>query len=92
MDELLEQIFYGKLVPFEKTIDKKSKHHIAFQELCNEEAKLSNNLNPEEQKQFKTYITKCVELQALEELNAFKIGFRLGGRLILQTLFSGGDK
>lgn len=92
MDEILDQIFYGRLSPFEKPTIMSPIHRKTFRELCNKEKSLTDKLGNEEQEQFKEYVAKCNEVQMFEELNAFKMGFRLGSKLIIQTLFSGDEK
>lgn len=84
----LEKLFYGNIRPIDKTVEKDSHYAKTLNILAKNEETLSLTLEGKEKKQFTEFVEAQSELVEITALERFIEGFRLGARLMLDTLGS----
>lgn len=81
---VLQQLYDGKFAPCDKLVRKGSELDKIQNSLNNSEMKLYKTLSKSQKKLFERYKNFDIESISLMELDAFKEGFRLGVKLMLE--------
>ena len=83
---MLEEIYYGNIVPSEKFVKNGSEHHMLTLKLLELEDKLYRTLNGEE----KTVYEQIIEIRCKQEdivgMELFIDGFEMGSKIMLEIL------
>ncbi|MBP3390057.1 MAG: hypothetical protein J6L58_00005 [Clostridia bacterium] len=83
---MLEEIYYGNIVPSEKFVKNGSEHHMLTLKLLELEDKLYRTLNGEE----KTFYEQIIEIRCKQEdivgMELFIDGFEMGSKIMLEIL------
>lgn len=84
--DILEDLYYGNLLPQEKCakLDDEMKELIGL--LNRNEEKLTATLSDEQKETFEKYKDCNQEISEICERNAFLNGFRLGARIIIEVV------
>ena len=82
----LEDLFFGYNIPFEAPSLDPDEYCRLSQKIQESENPLWKSMNPEQKKLYNQYSEHCAELTSMQERDAFIRGFRLGVRLLLESL------
>lgn len=83
---VLEQLYNGEVAPCDKAVRKGSELDKIQTSLTKSEVKFYKTLSKSQKKLFERYKNCDIESITLIELEAFKEGFRLGARVMLEIL------
>ncbi|MDR1630141.1 MAG: hypothetical protein LBS36_08025 [Oscillospiraceae bacterium] len=88
---ILEELYYGSLRPFEKTFEHDSEYAKLVSTIAEYEETITKLLNsrPEAEEEaflFFQIMNAQIELLAFSEMNRFVEGFQLGARFLLDSL------
>jgi inorganic pyrophosphatase len=81
---ILEDLWYGNIIPVETDIEKNSQYHILLKEVIKAENKLIKALSDEQQQLFESYKAYQNKLYCEAECQAFVKGFKLGCKIITE--------
>ena len=84
--KILEEFWYGNIQPNEKSIPVGSKHAKLLQLVVQNEDALIPLLSEEAKEVFDKFRGAQDELSGINECDAFVLGFRLGGRFMLEVM------
>lgn len=84
--KILEEFWYGNIQPNEKSIPAGSKHAKLLQLVVQNEDALIPLLSEEAKEVFDKFRGAQDELSSINECDAFVLGFRLGGRFMLEVM------
>lgn len=84
--KILEEFWYGNIQPSEKAIPQGSRHAKLLNRLVQNEDNLAALLSDEAKKLFDKFKDAQGELSSMNECDAFVLGFRLGGRFMLEVM------
>ena len=86
MRKILEDLYFGNIVPYEKriTADSELRHLVKRAADC--EARLAELLNDEEKQMLDTLISTQHEIDSTMAMEYFILGFRLGIRLMAECM------
>ena len=86
MRKILEDLYFGNIVPYEKriTADSELRHLVKRAADC--EARLAELLNDEEKQMLDTLISTQHEIDSTMAREYFILGFRLGIRLMAECM------
>lgn len=79
--QILHDLLYGNIDPYERHKDRSAEYKKAFQKLFAAEEKLLEKLTDEERELFEDCMDRNRELSSISELEIFSDGFRLGSKL-----------
>lgn len=82
---ILEELYYGNIAPFEKGFGKSRQRSDLQKYVSRHEQALTAAFSEEQKATFEKYRDNTQELQQLGELEAFICGFKLGGQLMLEV-------
>ena len=82
----IEEFYYGNITPNIQPINQNSEYAKTLNEFCDIEEKLTKLLSGEELKLFNSLINASDKLNALNCIENFKTGFRLGVKMICDSL------
>lgn len=82
----LEDIFFGNNIPFESPALDPNEYQRLSAEILKVELPLFKSMSKEQKELYNQYVDRCADLTDMEERDAFVRGFRLGVRLLLESL------
>ena len=89
MQSIIEELYYGNVLPFERRIPKGGEYsHIMKLLTCNEE-ELLKTLTEAQKETFEKFKGNLAELNEIDEATTFAIGFKLGVRLVAEAMVKG---
>ncbi len=84
----LEDLFFGNDIPFEKPAIDRDEYRRLVEKIMETETPLRNSMTGEQLSLFEEYHDRRSDLTVSELRDAFVRGFRLGARVMLETLGS----
>ena len=84
--KILEEFWYGNIQPNERIISPDSRHAELLKVVVQNENKLVLLLSEEAKELFDKFTEAQSELPSMNECDAFVLGFRLGGKFILEII------
>lgn len=84
---IIEELYYGNINPNEKRFNPNTQYESALKRLCENEKKLTEKLSDKELEMFNELINASDEINAVSSVENFKIGFRLGVKMMCNSLF-----
>lgn len=88
----IEELYYGNVRPNEKCFNKDSEYAKALNTFCNNEKILMEALSGQELKLFNQLINASDEISAVNSVENFKLGFRLGVQMMCDSLIANGNE
>ena len=82
----IEELYYGNINPNEKRYKKATTHDKALSVFTTNEGKLKETLSGEQLKLFNELVNASDEISATSGVENFKIGFRLGVKMMCDSL------
>lgn len=83
---MLEDLWYGNIVPFESFLDGRQDYHEMMKVMAGDRDRLEKDLTPKQ----RDLLAKCddviSEMHSIAEAEAFKFGFRLALNLTVESL------
>lgn len=86
MKKTIEDLYYGNVIPFEKSFSKNSEYGQINKKAADVREKLEKTLNEEELKLLNEYCDLNGRGSTYLEFDSFLQGFRLGTRLLCEAL------
>ncbi len=83
--EILEDLYYGNIAPFERTVRRSKEYNKLMELLVRHEETLNAGLTDEQKEILKKYRDCQSELSGISEVDAFITGFELGVKLMLEV-------
>ncbi len=83
----IEDLYYGNIRPIEKCFNQGTQYEKAIKQFCRNEQLLAEILSEEKLKLFNSLIDANDEIRAINDLENFKFGFRLGVQMICNSIF-----
>lgn len=83
---VLEELYFGNIMPFERDVHWTGKYKDLLQYISRHEKELTAGLTDEQKTIFEKYRDCTKEVQMKTELEAFILGFKLGGQIMLSVL------
>ena len=80
---MLREIYFGKVVPWERRNRKSAEHLELLREIECEELYLLSRLSPEDCERFNKFLALQSDFAASEESEIFSYGFSMGAMLML---------
>ena len=80
MPNILEDLYYGNIIPNQRTVRPGSKVQKLMQKQSDLESKLSGSLTEEQRANFEQYLSVSADLLDANCFDSFITGFRLGAR------------
>ena len=87
--DTIRELFYGNIHPFERDVPKDSEGDKLAKLTIRHENALKATLNESEAELLEKYKDAMTELSCLSECEGFINGFRLGVRLMAESLYGG---
>lgn len=84
-EEILEKLYRGDLYPIEQAPNTEEYKQI-LKEIALYEKDMLGKINETEKKKFNDYLEKIESKQSIEAENQFKLGFKIGIKLIIESL------
>lgn len=89
MQSIIEELYYGNGLPFERRISRGGEYsHIIKLLTCNEE-ELLKTLTEAQKETFEKFKANLAGLNGIDEATTFAIGFKLGVRLVAEAMIKG---
>lgn len=89
MQSIIEELYYGNVLPFERRIPKSEEYSHIMKLLTSNEEELLKTLTEEQKETFEKFKANLAELNGIDEATTFTIGFKLGVRLIAEAMIKG---
>ncbi len=86
MRKILEDLYFGKIVPYEKRMAANSELQHLAKQATDCESQLTEQLNEEGQNLLKVLINAQQEIDRITVMENFILGFRLGVRLMAECM------
>ena len=86
MRKTLEALYFGNVHPTESSAHKKSRYWQASKQANEAYDKVQAMLNDEQRNAFDNFVTLQLSTQSEAELENFILGYRIGTRLLLDSL------
>lgn len=83
---ILENLWYGNIRPVEEFVDGNAEYKSLLRLVGNNREKFEATLSPEQAELFEKFYTAVNEMNSTAEVAAFSYGFRLGVRLIIESV------
>ncbi len=83
MDNILEEIWYGNIIPWEQFCRGNTAMKPLTAALCQKRDTLLESMTEKQKEMLETYDISQLDIETETEKQAFAYGFRLGARLIL---------
>ncbi|MBE6949008.1 MAG: hypothetical protein E7456_04100 [Ruminococcaceae bacterium] len=83
---ILNDIWYGNIIPCERLICSDSEYKKLFHQLCQETEAFLSDLSPEKKKHHEELEDLQLRVMKISEEDTFIEGFRLGARMILDVV------
>lgn len=85
MESIIEELYYGNVLPFERWMPKCGEYpRIVKHMSCNEES-LLETLTETQKEIFEKFKANQAELNGIDEVTSFAIGFKIGLRLATEA-------
>ncbi len=91
MESILEELYYGNIHPASRDVSQNEEYANIVKLIQQNEKALSAGLNEEQKELLEKLSTALSEQSSMNELSAFKAGFKLGLRLAAEAFLNGGD-
>jgi len=86
MRKILEDLYFGNIVPCEKRMTANSELRCLVKHIADCESQLTEQLNEEERKLLNVLINAQQEIDSITVKENFVLGFRLGVRLMAECM------
>ncbi len=84
--DILEELWYGNITPTEYSrIENNANYKEALRLVNQNQERLKSTLTNEQKELLDKFLTSSEEFATLIELDCFKVGFKLGARLIIEA-------
>ena len=84
--DILEEFWYGNITPTEYSrIENNANYKEALRLVNQNQERLKSTLTNEQKELLDKFLTSSEEFENLIELDCFKVGFKLGARLIIEA-------
>ncbi len=91
MRKILEDLYFGNIVPYEKRMVASSELRRLAKRAADCESQLAERLNEEERQLLNTLINAQQEIDSITVMENFILGFRLGVRLMAECMDEDGN-
>ena len=85
MQSIIEELYYGIVLAFERRIPKGEEYSHVIKLLARNEEELQKTLTEVQKETFEKYKANVTELNGIDEVATFAIGFKLGLRLAAEA-------
>ena len=92
MESIIEELFYGNIIPSERSFRKVGEYAHVLQLVTRNEEKLTQTLNEAQKETFEKFKDGTSEISSMTEVTAFALGFKLGLRLTAEAFISGNSE
>lgn len=82
-DDVLEDLFFGKIDPWENRPSNMEEFHLLNQKMSQLSAILEERLDKETRSLLDQYLSNRADMETLLSCDSFKTGFRLGIRIMM---------
>ena len=89
MQSIIEELYYGNVLPFERRIPRDGEYAHIMKLLTRNEEELLKTLTEAQKEIFEKFKANISELNGIDEATTFAIGFKLGVRLIAESMIKG---
>ena len=84
--DILEELWYGNITPTEYSrIENNANYKEALRLVNQNQERLKSTLTNEQKELLDKFLTSSEEFENLIELDCFKVGFKIGARLIIEA-------
>lgn len=91
MRNILEELWYGRIEPYDNAPMSKEERHLVDLIAENRE-RLEKTLTEQQKEQLEKYIDCSREFSELSQKDMFLCGFRLGARIVIEALYREQDE
>lgn len=91
MESILEELYYGNIRPANRNVGRSEEYENIVKLIQQNESALSAGLTEEQKKLLEKLDDAVAEQSGMNEVSAFKVGFKLGLRLAIESFLNGGD-
>ncbi len=84
-NDVLEQLFYGKIAPWEQQPEDVEEFRRLSRELSLTRSELNDRIDDDTENLLERYLAIHADLENLHSLEAFKYGFRMGIQIMLDV-------
>ena len=91
MRNILEELWYGRIEPYDNAPMSKEERHLVDLIAENRE-RLEKTLTEQQKEQLEKYIDCSREFSELSQKDMFLCGFRLGARIVIEALYRDQDE
>ena len=92
MESIIAELFYGNIIPSERSFRKVGEYAHVLQLVTRNEEKLTQTLTESQKETFEKFKDGTSELNGMTEVTAFTLGFKLGLRLTAEAFISGNSE
>ncbi len=85
MQSIIEELYYGNVLPFERRTPKGGEYSHIIKLLTRNEEELLKTLTEAQKEFFEKFKANQAELNGIDEVTSFAIGFKLGLRLAAEA-------
>ena len=89
MQSIIEELYYGNVLPFERRMPKCGEYSHIMKLLTRNEEELLKTLTAAQKETFEKFKANLAELNGIDEATTFTIGFKLGVRLVAESMIKG---
>lgn len=89
MESIIEELFYGNIIPSERSFRRTGEYANILQLVTRNEEKLAETLTEVQKETFEKFKDGTSELNGMTEVTAFTLGFKLGMRLTAEAFIGG---
>ena len=86
MQSIIEELYYGNVLPFERRIPRDGEYAHIMKLLMRNEEELLKTLTEAQKEIFEKFKANLSELNGMDEETTFAIGFKLGVRLVAEAM------
>ena len=88
MQSIIEELYYGNVLPFERRTPKGGEYPRIVKHMSRNEESLIETLTEAQKEIFEKFKANQAELNSIDEVTSFAIGFKLGLRLAAEAFVS----
>lgn len=88
MQSIIEELYYGNVLPFERQTPKGGEYPRIVKHMSRNEESLIETLTEAQKEIFEKFKANQAELNGIDEVTSFAIGFKLGLRLAAEAFVS----
>ncbi len=85
MQSIIEELYYGNVLPFERRAPRSGEYSRIIKYLSRNEESLLETLTEAQKEIFEKFKANQAELNSIDEVTTFAIGFKLGLRLAAEA-------